>query len=282
MKKVYRNINRGSRKRDKIVNNVLVLVLIVAGIAITISPVITYATGQYSSEEFHNSIQPGSFFTFVGAAGGYSASSKSPFNYGILINVSFINNMKAEVELTLFSLGGNHTGFNIQLLPKLPFIASSVTSIYTDSFSTNLTSSPILPILFINSTNRNSVIGNLSVNDTSFTSAPYANLGNPQYDYISINGTPTLNYYVIYSNMKVLTDFSLFNGQAVPLMKWIYPYFNSSEDNIANLVIEFGSSNTSPVQDWGAWFQWGFAITFPINVVLIGAGIILYILRFRR
>jgi hypothetical protein len=281
-KSVYKNYKNRPNRLDKIINNLFVIILIVFGVLIGSTPMINYYMGPYHAETFYNKITTGSDFTFVGMTGCFNNSSRSAFNIGFIINVSFINTDEANVYISVFNLSSSG-GFNIFNLPRNPFYPIS-TKIYQSNYQGIISSTPLLQILFINTPKKSTLIGNLSFNDTSFTKQPYPNFGMPNLNYIIINGYKTPFFYISYENFRVLGYIATLPGMVSlnKIMKFIYPVVNYSALNINMITIDFGSSNTAPPQNWEAFFMWGFGMGFPLDIILIAAGIILYIMRFRK
>ncbi|MGC8619473.1 MAG: hypothetical protein ACP5LA_03040 [Thermoplasmata archaeon] len=279
-KQTYKN---KKNRMNKIINNLLVIILIGFGAGIGFLPMMEYYSGPYHAETYYNSIRAGSEFTFVGTVGGYNNSSRSGFTYGFLINVTFLNTNEAQVYITVFQLPENAGYFNIFLLPKNPFYPEPI-KIDQFNYKTSISSSPLLKLLFLSTYSSDTLIGNITLNRTNFNMQPYPNFGMPNLNYIVVNGTNTPFFYILYENFRVLGYLAemphLVNF--LPLIKDIYPGANYSKLNCQIFTIQFGSSNTAPPQNWAAFYMWGFGMAFPLDIIIIAAGIILYVMRFRR
>ena len=99
----------------------------------------------------------------------------------------------------------------------------------------------------------------------------YYNLKMPAFDYVQ---------YVRIGSQYVLANLA-YSQNFSSILHYIYPGVTGN-DAIPGASVILGSGNSAPQQDWLGWIYYGFEVSLPLNLVLLGTGLIISIVAFRQ
>lgn len=249
---------------------IAVILLIAIGIILSFMPVSVYYSSEYVHAKFHDRYKQGAVFDYII---GDSFGSR---NYGILFNITYIGGDTFNTTMTVYSLNGTHVGFNVGLLPNIPFYGN-VSLLSARSKEVNYNSTAFLRAFISNKATVNSSIINTIISNNSEALGPEALLGYPYYHLTSEQKA----LYLKYGNSYVLGGFG--GGGALNLTPLFSEYgVNFTSKNTLNTAISLGYTNDIPKQDWHEWFIESYYSAYPLNLALIAGGMILGIINIRR
>lgn len=274
-----------SKKRPRMrrsirISTLLVVVMVLTGALINFIPVTTFYFGSYITEPYQNTFSDGSSLTYYGTCGLFINSTGQPYSYGFKATITDKGRGQYSMETIVYKLVGTSIGFNINNLPSLPFSASQILEVYNHTDVVNQDSNPFLSLLLPNGTGVKTPLFSASISSNNISHLvvrPF--LGYPAYHNLRLPAFDVVQYVHIgtqyaLANMKYSQNFS-------SIFHYIYPGVTGNDFSRGASII-IGSGNSAPQQDWVGWIYYGFEASLPLNLVLLGAGLIISIIAFRQ
>lgn len=251
---------------------VFAIILVVIGVLSSFTLDASFLTSSYSNGNFHGVFRENVSFDFVIGDAVFQKGNLT--NFGFLYNLTYLGTGQYLTYLSAYELTGNNVGFNINSNSSLPFYGKvnhlfSATKILNNS--SQLISSFISPSSSINTS-----IIHTTLNSNPIPLGPEPVLG---YPYYYLGSTPNLDY-LKYGSHYVMGGFG---GGALNLSAFTSTYDGSLLLSPAlSSSVALWHTNDLPSQDWQALTIAGYYYIFPVNLGMIGAGIMLGLVYLRR
>lgn len=268
---------------------VLILALVVVGVTINFIPVSTYTFGTYIHKEHRDSFSSGISLEYYGFFGAVVEKNGTLYFFGVTINITKMNAEYYQVNSKLYKVYPSTTGeegFNAKLLPAPPFYGSAVVQIA--NYSGNFTSSEysLINLLFPKGNTVSDGILNFTISDSAKNMIPSGYLGFPDYYFNEPNFTNIEVSYAYFGSQRVMSYFLGFDSNStISLFTSLFPDFTfnvSAMHRAGPMIINIGTGNGVPAQDWFGWIHYGFGFAFPLNVILLLSSAIIAVYVYRK
>ncbi len=248
------------------------IILIVIGVLSNFSLDASFLTSSYSNGDFHDVFKENVTFDFV--IGDAVIQKSNITNFGFLYNVTYLGTGKYMAHLAAYELTGSDVGFNINSNSSLPFYGKVDHLFSTEKILNN--SSQLICAFISPSISINTSIIHTTLNPDPIPMGPEPVLG---YPYYYLGSTPNLDY-LKYGTYYVMGGFG---GGALNLSAFTSEYNSSLVLTPAlSSSIALWHTNDFPAQDWRALTIAGYYYMFPLNLGIIGAGIVIGLVYLRR
>ncbi|MCW6170824.1 MAG: hypothetical protein LVQ96_06595 [Thermoplasmatales archaeon] len=267
---------------------VVILALVIIGVAVNFIPASTYTFGTYIHKEYKDSFSSGISLEYYGIFGTVVKKNYTMYDLGVTVNITKMKTEYYHVDSKLYKVypSPTGTGFNAKLLPAPPFYGSSVVEI--SNYSGNFTRSEysLINMLFPNGNTVSDRILNFTISHSAENMNPSGYLGFPDYYFNEPNFTNIEVSYVHFGSQLAMSAFlTQASNNTINLLTYIFPSFtfNMSAIHVAGLTImNLGTGNGVPAQDWFGWIYYGFGFAFPLNIILLLSSAILAVYVYRK
>ena len=263
------------------VMTLFILILAIMGILINFIPEMFFYFKVVTHMKYYGKFSDGLWLFYAGI---YFTIDN---NYGFIINITKLNASYYLVQSKLYLLPVN-SSFNPDLLPSLPFKASSIKEVDNYTAILDISNSTFLQILFPQSDLVKTSLLNFSISNSTATVGPNNFFGCPGGFRPAETGNPHIpvDYYILYGLQYLLVGFlATHTNLSTKLFILMFPNYSLSESlktHLGNLFMVLGYGNGIPAQDWLKWITYGFSRVLPINIILLVSAGVLAIYDYRR
>ncbi len=271
----------GSKMRQVNISKVLAVVLVSVGLIINVVPVATFYFGTYDHFSHQNSMSAGSDFTYYGTYGAWlSGRNNTSYAYGFEVQLIYDGGNNFHLLSTVYCLTGQSISMSIFRLPGDPFYASTQHEVFTNEVAANVSSNMFLSMVISSGGSIDTQVLKFSIKTSGFHTFAYPYVGYPTYYGTTLPLLDNLTYVKV-GNQYLMSSLN-YDGNLTELFRSLWPDMPINNSTYASTGMYLAGGNTGITQDWVGWLSYGAGTSFPVNVVLITAGVIFAMILIRR